>query len=208
MPRAFSDQQKKQIETGLLEQGKKLFSQYGLKKTSIEELAAAVGISKAAFYLFYESKEALFMDVAEQAEQQYRQVMLAMIDQPGETPRARLTAVFKQAFSLWKTIPVLQVFTRGDYERIAQRLPEEKVREHMRSDRDFLDQLVAHCRSAGIPIVIPAEEMSGLMYALFFAVLHEDDLGPSSLTASLQVMLELAAAYCLGEIEISPQRTK
>ena len=43
--------------------------------------------------------------------------------------------------------------------------------------------------------------------ALFFAVLHEDDLGPSSLTASLQVMLELAAAYCLGEIEISPQRT-
>lgn len=208
MPKAFTEQEKKRIEERLLEQGTKYFSLYGLKKTSIEELATAVGISKAAFYLFHESKEALFMDVAEQAERQFRQSMLAVVDQPGESARARLTAVLKKAFTLWKTIPVLQVFTRGDYERIAQRLPEDKIREHMRSDRDFLDQLVARCQSGGIPIVIPAEEMSGLMYTLFFSVLHEDDLGPSSLTASLDVMLELVAAYCLGEVKVSPQRTE
>jgi len=205
MPKAFTEQEKKHIEERLLEQGTKFFSQYGLKKTSVEELATSVGISKAAFYLFYESKEALFMDVAELAEQQFRQSMLTKVDQPGASARARLKAVLKEAFTLWKTVPVLQVFTRGDYERIAQRLPEDKVREHMRSDRDFLDQLVAHCRSAGIPIVISTEQMSGMMYALFFSVLHEDDLGPSSLTASLDVMMELVAAYCLGEIEISPQ---
>ena len=84
MPRAFTEQEKKRIEENLLEQGTKFFSQYGLKKTSVEELAVSVGISKAAFYLFYESKEALFMDVVELAEQQYRLSMLEMINQPGE----------------------------------------------------------------------------------------------------------------------------
>ena len=73
MPRAFSEQEKELIRKRLLEQGHRQFSAYGLRKTNIEELAEAAGISKGAFYLFYASKEAIFMDVVEQVEERFRQ---------------------------------------------------------------------------------------------------------------------------------------
>lgn len=200
MPRAFSEQEKKQIRQKLIDNGARFFSTTGLKKTSIEELATASGISKAAFYLFYESKETLFMDVVERAEQEYRQFVLAAVDQDGPTPRARLAAVLRQAFQLWKTIPVLRFFTSADIDQISARVPEEKFREHMGSDRQFILDLTGRCRAAGIPIQAGPDEMSGLFYTLFFAALHVDDMGAGRLDESLDLLMELAAAYCLGEV--------
>src|SRR6266700_567387 len=105
MPKAFTEQEKELIRTRLLEQGHKQFSAYGLRKTNIEELAEAAGISKGAFYLFYASKEALFMAVVEQVEHRFRQELFAMVELPGPSPRARLFAIFHKGFRLVKAIP-------------------------------------------------------------------------------------------------------
>jgi AcrR family transcriptional regulator len=204
MPRAFTEQEKEIIGARLLEQGGKQFAAHGLRKTNVEELAQAAGISKGAFYLFYESKEALFMDVAEQAEGFFRREMLAAIDRPGPSPRARLVAVFKEAISLFKTIPLLQIFSGRDYDLLFGRLPAEKLQEHLASDLVFIETLITRCREAGIPIRAGTEELSGLLYALVLAILHEDDFGPSAFRGTLDLLLELTAAYCLGEVKVSP----
>ena len=202
MPKAFTQLEKELIGKRLLEQGYKLFSAYGLKKTNIEELAQAAGISKGAFYLFYESKEALFMDVAEMAERRFRVEILAAIDLPGPSPRARLIAVLKKAFNLLKTIPILQFFTRTDYDLLFRRMPAEKLQEHLASDRMFLEELVARCQQAGIPIQATTEQVSSLLYALFMTSLHEDDFGPNNFIGTIDLLLELVAAFCLGEVAI------
>lgn len=204
MPRAFTENEKQRIRAMLMEQGERQFSSFGLKKTSVEELAQASGISKAAFYLFFESKEALFMDVVEQAEQRFRTQVLAAVDQPGPTPRARLAAVLRTAFSLWRTIPLLHFFTSSDYEQIARRIPPEKIQEHLNSDRVFLQDLNARLQAASIPVKVSLEEIGALMYVLFFAVLHENDLGPGMLAHANETLIELVAAYWLGEIETAP----
>ncbi len=200
MPKAFSERERELITARLLEAGHKLFAAYGLKKTNVEEIAAAAGVSKGAFYLFYDSKEAFFMDVVEQVERRYRQEILAEIARPGPSPRARLLAAFKHAMTQWKTIPILQVFNSGEYEALARRIPPGKLQEHLASDRAFIEELVAHCRAEGIPIQAPAEEIGKLMYALLFASLHEEDFGSGGLAGALDVLLELVAAYCLGEV--------
>ena len=205
MPKAFTEHEKESIAERLLAQGYKQFAAYGLKKTNVEELAEAAGISKGAFYIFYESKEALFMDVVEQAERRFRAEVLAAIDLSGPSPRARLVAVLKKAFTLWKTIPLLQIFTRSDYELVFRRVPAEKIREHLRSDQEFFEELVARCQGAGIPIRARTEEISGLMYTLFFTSLHEDDFGPGKFTGTMDLLLELVAAFCLGEVVIQAQ---
>jgi AcrR family transcriptional regulator len=202
MPKAFSESEREWISERLLEAGHKQFAAFGLKKTSVEELAEAARISKGAFYLFYESKEALFMDVVERAEIQFREKILAEVDRPGRSPRARLVALLRKAFTAWKTVPVLQVFTRGDYQSLAGRIPAAQREEHLQGDREFIRRLVARCRSAGIPIQARAEEMDELMHALFFVALHEDDLGPQSLENAQNILLELVAAYCLGEVNL------
>ncbi len=205
MPRAFSEREKELIGKRLLEQGYRQFSAYGLKKTNVEELAAAAGISKGAFYLFYESKEALFMDVLELAENRFRQEILAMIDLPGPSPRARLLAVLKKMFTLWKTIPVLQAFTRGDYDILARRVPPEKFQEHLVSDHKFIEELVSRCHQAGIPVQAPVEQISDLMYTLLLTSLHEGDFGPGSFSGAADLLLELTAAFCLGEVTVNSQ---
>lgn len=201
MPKAFTQQEKEWIGKRLLEQGHKQFSAHGLKKTNIEELAEAAGISKGAFYLFYDSKEALFMDVAEQAEKRFREEVLEAIDLPGPSPRARLYAVFGKAFTLWKTVPILQFFTRSDYDLLLRRVPEKKIREHLHNDKIFIEELVTRCQEAGIPIQAQAEQVSGLLYALFLTSLHEDDFRPKDFSGTLDLLMELVVAFCLGEVE-------
>ena len=206
MPKGFTDREKKLIRERLIKEGYKQFSAYGLKKTNVEELAEAARISKGAFYLFYESKEALFMDVVELAEQRYRQEILAAIDLPGPSPRARLLVVFKKAFDLLKKIPVLQFFTGRDYDLLFRKIPAEKLQEHLASDQLFFKELVMRCQNAGIAIRVQPEELSGLLYLLVLAIMHEDDLSLNHFSSSIDLLLELIAAFCLGEVEIELQR--
>jgi AcrR family transcriptional regulator len=205
LPKGFTESEKALIRQRLLSEGYKQFSAYGLNKTTIKGLAQAAKISIGAFYLFYESKEALFLDVAEVAEQRFRHEILSMIDRPGPSPRSRLFAVFKTAFALLKTIPILQFFTSSDYDMLFRRMPPEKLEEHLASDRLFFEKLFAHCRNAGIPIRAQPDEIISLLYPLVLAVMHEDDLGQTGFGHSIDWLLELVAAFCLGEVEIQLQ---
>ena len=206
MPKAFTEHEKDLIGRRLLEQGYKLFSAYGLKKTNIEEIAKAAGISKGAFYNFYESKEALFMDIVEQAEIRVRQEVLAVIDLPGPSPRARLFAVLKKAFTLFEVIPILQFFTGSDYDLLFRRIPTEILQEHLANDRVFFEELITRCQNAGIPIRAQSEQIIGLLYMLVLTILHKDDFALNNFSGSIDLLLELVAAFCLGEIGTQLQK--
>ncbi len=63
MARSFSEREKENIKKSLQDACKRSWTQHGYKKTSVDELCKQIGISKGAFYLFFESKEALFCEV-------------------------------------------------------------------------------------------------------------------------------------------------
>jgi len=63
MPRAFTATEKETIRDRLMEAGRTCFLRYGLKKTTIEDVVGPAGIAKSSFYLFFESKEALYVEV-------------------------------------------------------------------------------------------------------------------------------------------------
>jgi len=63
MPKAFSEQEKGRIRKRLMEAGRACFLRFGLKKTTIEDVVGPAGIAKSSFYLFFESKEALYVEV-------------------------------------------------------------------------------------------------------------------------------------------------
>ena len=92
------------------------------------------------------------MDVVEQVEERFRQELFAMVDLPGPSPRARLFALLHYAFQRVKTLPLLQFLTGNDYDLLFRRVPPETFQEHVASDRAFINELIARCRHAGIPI--------------------------------------------------------
>lgn len=60
MPKRFTDEEKEQISQRLLYAGVDMFNQFGLKHATVDQLAKRAGISKGAFYQFFESKEKLY----------------------------------------------------------------------------------------------------------------------------------------------------
>lgn len=80
MPRSFTEREKENIKRSLQEACKQSWTQYGYKKTSVDDLCKQVGISKGAFYLFFESKEALFCEVLCSVQEQICNVALEVID--------------------------------------------------------------------------------------------------------------------------------
>lgn len=63
VPRAFTEAERETIRERLIAAGRGLFSRYGLKKTTVEEIARRAGVAKGTFYLFFPSKEALYAEV-------------------------------------------------------------------------------------------------------------------------------------------------
>ena len=62
---AFTDEQNEQIRNDLIREAQRCGITIGMRKTSVEQLTEAVGISKGSFYKFFDSKELLFFAVLE-----------------------------------------------------------------------------------------------------------------------------------------------
>ena len=62
---AFTDNQNETIRRDLIREARRCGVSIGMRKTSVEQLADAVGISKGSFYKFFPSKELLFFAVLE-----------------------------------------------------------------------------------------------------------------------------------------------
>ena len=63
MPRAFTAVEKEKIRERLFAAGRSCFTRYGLKKTTIDDLVKPAGIAKSSYYLFFDSKEALYVEL-------------------------------------------------------------------------------------------------------------------------------------------------
>ncbi|WP_326641052.1 TetR/AcrR family transcriptional regulator [Nonomuraea fuscirosea] len=85
MPPAFSAAEKAHITRLLLDNGLRLFTTQGLRKTSLEDLVAGTGIAKSTFYVFFDSKEALYLELmlAQMAEVKSRVIDGALRKEPG-----------------------------------------------------------------------------------------------------------------------------
>ncbi len=63
MGRAFTELEKEKIKEQLLIEGRQAFEQMHFNSVKIEIIAKRVGISKGAFYTFFDSKEAFFLEI-------------------------------------------------------------------------------------------------------------------------------------------------
>ena len=161
----------------------------------MEDLARAAGISKGAFYAFYDSKEELYFDILARARAGIQQRILDCVSQPGKPARQRLKELLKEAFSIWRTDPILANFSNEEYEHLLRKLPEDRVLEHTRGGDAFIEQLIATCRSQGIPIERDPKTVAGLLRALFFVSLHEEDVGIGVYKEVMEVLEDLVSGY-------------
>jgi AcrR family transcriptional regulator len=199
MPKAFSEHEKETLRAQMREKGKKLFETHGLKKTSVDDLTQAAGISKGAFYLFYESKEVLFLEILEQIEKEIQTSILNFSLNPKADARQNVTAILKSFLITWNAYPLLKNFNKAEFEYLARKVPPARLQQHTQRDTDFSNDFIRKVKREGITVKASPRVVSNLIKSLFFIGLHRDDLGESEYKETMTVMVELVAGYIIGE---------
>ena len=197
LPKAFSEQEKEIIRQQLLDKGKSLIEKHGIRKTSIDEIVEAVGISKGAFYLFFESKEELFMAILEQLETNFRQRVFDFTISSKEDAQQLLSNLLKEALITWEEYPLLKGLSMADYQYLARKLPPQRIQAHATRDDEFVKDFIKKIKREGITVKASPHIVSNLMTSLFFLSLHRDDLGRDDYMETMQVLADLIARYTI-----------
>lgn len=192
MPGGFTEEEKEQIINDLIEEGTKLFSIYGLKKTTIRDLTKAVGISQGSFYKFFNSKEELYFEILDKEGQRLRKELMKYSELVKENPRKGIKKILLEAYtSLEKNDLFKDLFSENTYEILVRKLPEEKIEEHIKMDFSEIIPLIKEGQKKQIIKNENPEAITGILHSLFFITLHKDDIGDKAFNNSFDLLIDL-----------------
>lgn len=127
MARSFSEREKENIRKSLMDICKQNWTQYGYKKTSVDEICKQAGISKGAFYLFFESKEALFCEVLCSVQREICEMAAAAMEEEKEKPG--VVKALKLIYRAYDKNSFLYGSDTADYTILMNKVSEEQAKE-------------------------------------------------------------------------------
>jgi len=187
MPKAFTESECTYIKQRLMQEAKACLTQFGVRKTTVDELVKRVNIPKGTFYLFYKSKELLFFDVFCAFHDEIQANLLNQINTVNEEITAE--KVTKLIFELYKQVNasfLYQLITNGDLELIMRKLPAEVVKIHAERDDFSIEKLLS---------ILPGTRMgsikafSAALRAIFLSMLHKHEIGDDAFDDALRIMI-------------------
>jgi AcrR family transcriptional regulator len=173
----FSENEKEQIRQCLLTKGKELFTQYGLAKTSIDDLVQACGIAKGSFYKFFSSKEELFYVILNSQEEIRNRLIVEHLKE-NLPPKEMISSFFHLAYKLADENPLIQQWLQdGEAERIIRKIPQHLIqnsaRDNMEKGKIFVETLIQR----GVLREQDPAVIEGVMRAVLMLSLLKDKLG-------------------------------
>jgi AcrR family transcriptional regulator len=197
VPKIFDEADKAAIKDRLVTEGKKLFQRYGLRKTSVEELARAAGIAKGTFYHFFESKEDLCFAVFDREEELMAadvQALVTRYDDPARTFRALIdfSIDFIRSDSL-----MTRLRESGEMELLARGVSPEKLTAHLDHDVGTAQLLIKSLRAKGTRVTIKADVLAGVLRAFVALTLQEKVIGEPIFKQVMNLFADWIAAGLL-----------
>ncbi|MBR5302405.1 MAG: TetR/AcrR family transcriptional regulator [Clostridia bacterium] len=184
----FTDEQRMLIRSRLLESAQRHALQEGVMKTSLDTLTSEAGISKSSFYKFYESKEALFLEVAGLWENRILTSAHETLAASGDMSSKERAARF--VYAVFETIHQMGAvrFLREDLPYLNDYLPKDEARAHcLTSARGIFDALQA----ARIQFTEPDETVLAVIQLMYLSILSIGDIGENFFPA-LQMLVSSA----------------
>ena len=195
MPKAFTQSQIEQIRFALLQKGREYFIRYGLKKTSVDDIARAVGIAKGSFYRFFDSKEALLLEIHKASEEKLRTDLMCKFEKIKE-PDEKLRFFLKSSFAILEEDPlILAVFGRGELDSFSGFISSKQYEEHYRENIVFMKDLIQRWQEEGIIRQVDAEVTGNLIASAFFIYLQKETLGTEMYNKVTDMLIETLVNY-------------
>lgn len=176
MPRRFSEQEEQHIREALREAARSIMGPRGVRKTTIDQLAHAAGISKGSFYRFYSSKEQLALELLQTWERSFHQTIeqrFRSARPAGSAETAEvLKAVFVEDFPQQMMLSGMQgLFDVQEIEYLRQRAPQEYIQSMDEQDLRLFERLKPLFRQAGLTVAGDDRVIIAALRLLFDAAL-------------------------------------
>lgn len=200
--RGFSEDERDQIRGDLIEVGRRLFSKFGLQKTTISDLTEEVGIGRSTFYRFFDSKEALYLAVLETEGDTISRELADKELQEGEDPQAVVEQFLHFLFEEIETNPLIrQLIVSGELDQLrnhrAEAEREAERKEEIAAIRSFMDPFVEQ----GDVYSDDPELVASAIAAIPYLTLHEDDIGPEKYPAVRDFVIKIFARGLGADVE-------
>ena len=172
---AFSAEENEAIRKSLLEEARRCAVTLGLRKTSVEQLTEAAGISKGLFYKYFASKELLFFEVLEDIHTEIYQVAEQALEAGKDlAPSDRIAGALLTACKRLTEIGAMK-FIEEDAAYLLRRIPAQVKAEHYHDDEVHIHALL---EESGLTprggMALAAATIRGLI----LTVSHQDQIGP------------------------------
>lgn len=185
MPR-FSENEKERICNKLLTEGERLFTTHGIKKVTIDDLVEAVGIAKASFYTFYESKEYLYLDIVQSLQQKIFAELNILLDSNSSLPsKERVLQAFKAMNKMMLQYPILTYMDTATTELIARKVSKERLLAFREQNFDAAQSLYNH----GVRFSCNTQTVSYAFQALYHSWTYLQDKGEDIQSSVTNILL-------------------
>lgn len=190
----FSVQEKERIRREMLVLARELFSRQGLKKTSLEELTRPFGIAKSSFYLFFDSKEQLYLQVLAQDAPDVTARMARARDNAPTAHAAIVNLLAAILNELETNALTRRMLTHPD--ELAQLAAHATPEQMAQGDRNALNMLVPFIQAKqqrgemiqGDPVVF-----ARVLAAITLLSLHREQIGTDQYPQVMSTLVDLVA---------------
>lgn len=188
----FNEQEKKYIRNQLLQHGRQLFGELGLKKTSISDLTKRVNIAQGSFYLFYESKEELYFEILEQDESYIREELFHKILLKDKLTKAAFHDFLKQALQYLDESPIVrQLFDQSTMNQLLRKLPQEKLAGNHQGDIDFLVPYIEKWQADGAMKQLEPAIIVSMIRSLVILSLQKEMIGDMNYKSTMDQFIKM-----------------
>ncbi|XEC94685.1 TetR/AcrR family transcriptional regulator [Paenibacillus tarimensis] len=191
MPK-FADKEKEYIYTLLVEQGRRMFSTMGVKKTSVADLTKAAGIAQGSFYSFFGSKEELFYTILVEEEAKIRSELLAPLLKGGQVTQEEFERFMHQSLRTIPDHPLLrQLYDEQLMEQLVRKLPEEKLKANFKGDADELRPLIERGQREGWMAQEDSDTIVSLIRSVVLLALQRRQIGEAQFEPTMRLLVRL-----------------
>lgn len=171
MGKPFTDDEKIEIRAMIIDSATALFKAHPYKDVKVEQIAKAVGIGKGTLYLFYPSKEHIFIDVMMQFEEKLQTEINMTLEQL-ESPKDRIRESIKIGLKQVNNNQIYNALSdRTIMDKIFSLLTQEQIVGLESADVNFLKQLLN-----GVDLKVEMSVALDLLRGVFFMKFFEDQL--------------------------------
>ncbi|QBI54064.1 TetR/AcrR family transcriptional regulator [Streptomonospora litoralis] len=191
---SFSSAERERITSRLRVVGAELFARQGLRKTTLEDLARPAGISKAGFYSFFDSKEALFLDLMLEQAEDIGSRLAAAATGPADA-REGIAALLREIATVLDTNPLYRRLLANPEElrAVRARMGDAEVDRASRALLQPLSRFIESAQREGRIVSADPGAVLGVLRAALLPVLHRDELDPDAHTDTLDLLFRTIA---------------